>query len=225
MITNTFGAACHACYCAIFLAYARDPQDFARIWRRVVGALAAIVAVILFGVFAAGAAFPWLPMWLHNVTASPATDFLGLASALLTAANYASPLAALGDVVATRSVDFMPLPLTLATLGAACAWSAFSFYIGDAFIGAPNYLGVGLGAAQVALYQHYRPGSAWAKERSAVPLRILITVPSLDDLSNNRGTGRALDLSKVHGSLDDTPKAMYGSVRTETSAMMQQEIA
>ena len=91
----------------------------------------------------------------------------------------------MGEVIATRSVDFMPLPMTLATLCAASAWSAFSFYIGDVFIGVPNYMGVCLGLVQVALYRRYRPGSKWAKEQMVVPLRVLITVPSLDGISTD----------------------------------------
>ena len=158
MATNAFGAACHACYCAVFLAHAKDTATFARVRRRLAGALAAVAALVLFGVFAGSAALLGLPGALSNATATLTTDFLGLASALLTAATYASPLAAVGEVVASRSVDFMPLPLTVATLAAATCWSAFAFYIGDPFLGAPNYLGVGLGLAQVALYL-VRPGT------------------------------------------------------------------
>jgi len=185
MITNAFGAACYSFYCTIFIIHTNNPRDFVRVRRRVVGTLFGITSVILFGVFFAASVFPSLPIWLSNVTASPATDFVGVASSFLTAANYASPLSVMGEVIATRSVDFMPLPMTLATLCAATAWSAFSFYIGDAFIGVPNYMGVCLGLAQVALYRRYRPGSKWAKEPMVVPLRVLITVPSLDGISTD----------------------------------------
>ena len=73
MVTNAFGAVCHGCYCAVFLANAKDPRDYARIRRRAVGALAAAVAVIIFGVLAAGVVFPGLPVWLHNVSQAQAS--------------------------------------------------------------------------------------------------------------------------------------------------------
>jgi len=37
----------------------------------------------------------------------------------------------------------------LGTLSTTCIWSAYSFYIGDHFIGTPNYLGMLLAFAQV----------------------------------------------------------------------------
>ena len=57
-----------------------------------------------------------------------------------------------------RSVEFMPLPLSLLTGLNTLVWSAYSFYVGDPFLGAPNYMGVALSAAQLALFAAYRPG-------------------------------------------------------------------
>lgn len=93
------------------------------------------LAVIVFGVLGASIFFPELPFLMDNAASSPASDFLGLASAILTVAGYGAPLAVIGkvhtkhsfasycesnerriiaaQVISTRSVEFMPLPLTV----------------------------------------------------------------------------------------------------------------
>jgi hypothetical protein len=61
----------------------------------------------------------------------------------------------MSTVVRTRSVEFMPLGLSLGTLGCAASWSVFAIYVGDATILIPNILGVALALAQLALYAKY----------------------------------------------------------------------
>jgi hypothetical protein len=72
---------------------------------------------------------------------------------------YSSPLAVMSTVVRTRSVEFMPLGLSLGTLGCAASWSVFAIYVGDATILIPNILGVALALAQLALYARYYKSS------------------------------------------------------------------
>ena len=61
----------------------------------------------------------------------------------------------MSTVVRTRSVEFMPLGLSLATLLCAAAWSVYAVYVADATILLPNALGVALALAQLALYARY----------------------------------------------------------------------
>jgi hypothetical protein len=65
----------------------------------------------------------------------------------------------MGTVVRTRSVEFMPLGLSLATLLCAAAWSVYAVYVGDATILVPNIMGVALASAQLALYARYCGGA------------------------------------------------------------------
>ena len=50
------------------------------------------------------------------------------------------------------------------------AWSAYSYYVGDLFIGVPNYLGVGLAVAQVSLFVAYRPGGPLSSSHGYSPI-------------------------------------------------------
>jgi len=80
---------------------------------------------------------------------------LGQLAALVNVLMLASPLAAAGDVVRTRSVSKYPFPPLLLTLVQSCSWLAFSTYIGDVSILVPNLLGVVFGVAQLGLYFYY----------------------------------------------------------------------
>ena len=65
----------------------------------------------------------------------------------------------MGTVIRTRSVEFMPLPLSLGTFACAGAWTAYAIYVADATILVPNVLGVALALAQLALYAWFAGGS------------------------------------------------------------------
>ena len=48
---------------------------------------------------------------------------------------YAAPLNVARVVVATESVEFMPLGLTLGTLACSASWTTYALLVGDATIG------------------------------------------------------------------------------------------
>ena len=58
-------------------------------------------------------------------------------------------------VVSTKSVEFMPLPLSVCTLFCAAAWTSYALYVGDIYILIPNSAGLLLGLAQLILYGMY----------------------------------------------------------------------
>ena len=72
-----------------------------------------------------------------------------LSGSVLTTAMYASPLSVMWEVIRTKSVEFMPLPLSAMTFVNCTVWTAYSFYVQDVYLGVPNALGVVLSTAQV----------------------------------------------------------------------------
>ena len=50
-------------------------------------------------------------------------------------------------------------------------WSAYSYYVGDLFIGVPNYMGVFLAVAQLALFFAYRTGGPLSSKHGYIPIR------------------------------------------------------
>ena len=75
---------------------------------------------------------------------------------------YGAPLGVIGQVIRTKSVEFMPLPLTVTTFLCSIVWCSFAVYVRDMFMGVPNVIGIALAIAQLVLYGAYRPGGPLA---------------------------------------------------------------
>jgi solute carrier family 50 protein (sugar transporter) len=167
-------------YCAVFLRYVQ-PGAKKRAFVRALLIASTCALVFLCIVFAliprahplrrqcAAACLRLSPCVAHAVcvvctcaaaSATAHSPLVGYVADVLNIAMYSSPLAVMSTVVRTRSVEFMPLGLSLGTLGCAASWSVFAIYVGDATILIPNILGVALALAQLALYaRYYKQGS------------------------------------------------------------------
>jgi hypothetical protein len=61
----------------------------------------------------------------------------------------------------------MPLPLSVATLACALAWTVFAIYVADATIVVPNSIGVALAATQVLLFAKFASTPESRADRAA----------------------------------------------------------
>ncbi|XP_065862509.1 bidirectional sugar transporter SWEET4-like [Euphorbia lathyris] len=68
---------------------------------------------------------------------------------------YSSPLLIMKKVIKTRSVEYMPLFLSLANFANGCIWTAYALIKLDVFILISNGVGALAGAAQLILYACY----------------------------------------------------------------------
>ncbi|XP_016465419.1 bidirectional sugar transporter SWEET7-like isoform X3 [Nicotiana tabacum] len=68
---------------------------------------------------------------------------------------YASPLAIMKLVITTKSVEFMPFFLSLFSFLNGVSWTTYALIPLDAFVLAPNSMGIALGLAQLLLYAMY----------------------------------------------------------------------
>jgi len=79
----------------------------------------------------------------------------GLLADIFNFLMYASPLSVMGQVVATKSVKYMPFFLSFFALLTSATWVVYGIYIGDIWITIPNASGVILGTTQLILYGMY----------------------------------------------------------------------
>ncbi|RDX90191.1 Bidirectional sugar transporter SWEET7, partial [Mucuna pruriens] len=68
---------------------------------------------------------------------------------------YASPLAIMKLVITTKSVEYMPFYISLASFGNGVAWTTYALIRFDPFITIPNGLGTLFAVAQLILYATY----------------------------------------------------------------------
>ncbi|URE37075.1 sugar transmembrane transporter [Musa troglodytarum] len=68
---------------------------------------------------------------------------------------YAAPLSVMQQVIKTKSVEFMPLSLSLASFLNGVCWTTYALIRFDLFITIPNGLGVAFAVAQLVLHVMY----------------------------------------------------------------------
>ncbi|KMT16077.1 hypothetical protein BVRB_3g052450 [Beta vulgaris subsp. vulgaris] len=82
--------------------------------------------------------------------------FVGSAGLATSIALYGAPLVAVKQVIATKSVEFMPFYLSFFTLLASCFWACYGGLSHDFFIMSPNFVGILLGILQLMVYWKYK---------------------------------------------------------------------
>jgi len=135
LITNVLGALFMFTYACIFIYFAqRQPAP-----RRRVLNMQALVALCLMLIA--------LTIYL-TVGKLLAQTILVSCAVFYNCVKYSSPLSVAKLVIATHSVEFMPLPLTLACLLCSLLWGMYGFLLSDIWITVPNSLGLVFSIAQ-----------------------------------------------------------------------------
>ncbi|CAI0452049.1 unnamed protein product [Linum tenue] len=137
---NSIGAVFQFIYIAIFIAYADKSKKLKM----------SVLLVLVFALFA-GIAF----VSLRFLDSHTRQLFIGYLSVFSLISMFASPLFIINLVVKTRSVEYMPFFLSLATFLMSLSFFAYGMLKGDGFISVPNGIGTILGVVQLALYYHY----------------------------------------------------------------------
>lgn len=87
-----------------------------------------------------------------TVSALRILGVIGCAAALF---FFASPLATVAQVVRTRSVESLPLPLIMSAFIVSTLWTLYGILCDDAFIYAPNLMGALITGCQLGLFLIY----------------------------------------------------------------------
>ncbi|KAJ6426411.1 hypothetical protein OIU84_022094 [Salix udensis] len=88
-------------------------------------------------------------------TTKKRTVIVGIVAIVFNAMMYAAPLSVMKMVITTKSVEYMPFFISLASLANGVAWSAYALIKFDPFILVPNGMGTLFSVAQLILYAVY----------------------------------------------------------------------
>lgn len=146
LLVNATGAVLSGTYVTVFLAFARHRL---RVLWQVSGAAAFVGGLILFFELAVPR-LRWDFHWGSGMPLKP--SICGLVTDVINVVMYGSPLVVLRMVIRTKSVKYMPLPVSLFTFLASSLWAAQGVLLGNLTVLLPNVLGVALGIVQLALY-------------------------------------------------------------------------
>ncbi|CAA3016740.1 bidirectional sugar transporter SWEET2a-like [Olea europaea var. sylvestris] len=149
---NSIGAIFQFIYIIIFIIYADRTKKV-----KMLGLLLAVFAV--FGV---------IVFLSINIFEPPNRQlFIGYLSVFSLVSMFASPLFIINLVIKTKSVEYMPFYLSLATFLMSISFFAYGMFKQDLFISVPNGIGAILGIIQLVLYFCYSRKSG---EESRRPL-------------------------------------------------------
>ncbi|CAL5433476.1 unnamed protein product [Camellia sinensis] len=109
------------------------------------------VLLIILGEFVVLGALGVLVMTLAHTTKLRSL-IVGSVAMLGNVMMYASPLSVMRMVISTKSVEYMPLTLSLASCANGICWTTYALIRFDPFLAAPNGLGTLFGLAQLILY-------------------------------------------------------------------------
>ncbi|KAJ4711847.1 Bidirectional sugar transporter SWEET [Melia azedarach] len=112
---------------------------------------------------------------------------VGIVCILFNIMMYASPLSVMKLVITTKSVEYMPFFISLASLANGVAWTTYAFLPFDQFIAIPNGLGTLFALAQLTLYACYYKSTK-------------------RQIAARQAEGGELDLSEVVVTGDSNPK-------------------
>ncbi|XP_058088884.1 bidirectional sugar transporter SWEET6b-like [Magnolia sinica] len=138
---NIIGVGFEATYLIIYFMYGNNKQRLKALLILMVELMFVTVVVAL------------VLTLIH--TYSKRTLIVGILCVIFGTCMYASPLLVMKMVVATKSVEFMPLTLSLASFFNGICWTIYALLDFDLFVLIPNGLGTIFAVAQLILYACY----------------------------------------------------------------------
>ncbi|KAK7410685.1 hypothetical protein VNO78_01677 [Psophocarpus tetragonolobus] len=143
---NGVGIVLELSYVLIYFCYASSKG-------KVKVAMTVIPVLLLFSVIALFSAFAFHDDH-HRKKLLVGSVGLGVSVAM-----YGSPLVVMKKVIQSKSVEFMPLPLSMCSFLATVLWLIYGLLIRDIFVAGPSLVGTPLGILQLVLYCKYRKAS------------------------------------------------------------------
>ncbi|KAJ6820807.1 bidirectional sugar transporter SWEET2a [Iris pallida] len=137
---NMVGAVFQSVYAILFIIYAEHRKR-----TKMLGLLMGAVFAFALVVFVS----------LHVCDKDTRRLFVGFLSVASLISMFASPLFIINLVIRTKSVEFMPFTLSLATFLMSISFFAYGLLEHDFFIYIPNGIGTVLGVVQLLLYAHF----------------------------------------------------------------------
>lgn len=138
---NGSGCVIEIIYVTLFLIYSDGNKR-----------LKVLIWLVVELVFIAALTFVTLSL-VHNVEKRSA--IVGTTCIVFNIMMYVAPLAVMKLVIMTKSVEYMPLSISLASFGNGVAWTTYSLLPFDKFITIPNGIGTLFSVAQLILYATY----------------------------------------------------------------------
>ncbi|XP_020232894.1 bidirectional sugar transporter SWEET12 [Cajanus cajan] len=140
---NAFGCVIETIYLAIFITYCPKKARISTL---------RMIVLLNFGGFCT------IVILTHLLAKGTAgrVKFLGWICVVFATSVFAAPLSIIRVVIRTKSVEFLPFPLSLLLLISAIMWLLYGISLKDIYVTLPNVVGLTFGVIQIGLYAMYR---------------------------------------------------------------------
>ncbi|KAK7411017.1 hypothetical protein VNO78_02349 [Psophocarpus tetragonolobus] len=140
---NAFGCVIETIYLAIFITYCPKKVRISTL---------RIIVLLNFGGFCT------IVLLTHLLAKrnQGRVKLLGWICVVFATSVFAAPLSVIRVVIRTKSVEFLPFPLSLLLLISAIMWLLYGISLKDIYVALPNVVGLTFGFIQIGLYAMYR---------------------------------------------------------------------
>ncbi|XVF12927.1 hypothetical protein REPUB_Repub08aG0162200 [Reevesia pubescens] len=176
---NGTGTAIEVVYLTLFLIFCHDKK------KRLKVLLIVLVELIFIAVVTT------LVLTIVHTT-QHRSMVVGIIAILFNIMMYAAPLSVMKLVISTKSVEYMPFFLSLASFANGVAWSTYAFLPFDPFIAVPNGLGTLFSLAQLLLYAtYYKSTKRIIAARQETKIEMHLSEVVINGDNDPKKTGRA----------------------------------
>eukprot|EP00253_Pinus_taeda_P001101 PITA_01101 len=172
LVVNAIGLALECCFISIYLIFA--PLKPKRVMVRLL-----VIVLMVFGTIAISSVLA-----MHD--RKHKKMLVGTAGMVATVILYGSPLSTIRLVIKTKSVEFMPLNLSVFSFLCSAFWLAYGALSRDIVVMAPNFVGLPLASAQMIIYWIYQRKKNQKPQTKAIDAGIIETameITAVEDIS------------------------------------------
>ncbi|KAG5587634.1 hypothetical protein MTR67_040944 [Solanum verrucosum] len=201
---NSFGTGIQLIYLTIFMIYATKSAK-----------IFATKLLIGFNIVAFGAIVGLTYIFAKENELR--ISIVGWICAVFSVSVFAAPLSIMRRVIQTKSVEFMPFPLSFFLTICAVMWFFYGLLKKDMYIAMPNILGFSFGIAQMILYAIYRNRkqqvlpdlSLMDLKEIAIDMKAVVVEiiqENVDDENKNKNKNKQEEVDSVDEKKDDNDK-------------------
>ncbi|KAE8123821.1 hypothetical protein FH972_018745 [Carpinus fangiana] len=143
---NSVGCVIESIYIILFLFYATRKAR-----------ITTVKLILLLNVFGFGL---MLLLTLYLAKGTKRVQILGWICLVFNLSVFAAPLCILRQVIRTKSVEYMPFPLSFFLTLGAVMWFFYGLFLKDYYIALPNTVGFLFGIVQMLLYIFYNKANS-----------------------------------------------------------------
>lgn len=173
---NAFGCVIETIYLAIYITYCPKKARMSTL---------RLILLLNFGGFCV------IVLLTHLLAKGEAArvKLLGWICVVFATSVFAAPLSIIRVVIRTKSVEFLPFPLSVLLTVSAVVWLLYGLTLKDIYVTLPNVVGLSFGIVQMVLYAMYRKNKPVKDEKLPEQRSEVMNEKKSEVINENKNVG------------------------------------